>query len=331
MNRINSPLKYFIEIPVLKSLKQGKMINTREVVEASIQSIWKTIRFIKRRVSTNPEKYFKPRYFETPSGPKYLRRIDDAAEVYFESVLSDYKKGTYEKELIFWGEESFYNPNLDLTGIDKVIVLMDIIDGTDLLMRMLSNWCSALIFLKPKSKKILASLIGFPSMRIYGWCADIEPNPFWVKPTKPLDFKPLKGANKNVKQLEEASICFYGQKVDNFLSFLEDKKFMEFMNKLKSTERNLRIYNIAGNPMMIRVAEGDIDVVVELTGQKPHDVVPGAYIAWKAGAVFKDLHNNNIDLEKILLKPAHPKSEIKYILASTEELYQDIRRHLTNS
>lgn len=296
-----------------------------------MEAMWNIIRFIKRRASSYPEKHFKKRQFTTPLGPKDLIRLDDVAEVNFESLVMDYKKGIFKEKLIFWGEESFDDPELNLKDVintQKIGVLMDLIDGTDLFVRMLSNWCSAVIFFKPESKEILASLVGLPSGKIYGWCPRFKQNPFWVKPTKPLTFNRLRGPNRNIKRLENASICFYGQKSNNLLSLFENKKFID---KLKDIKGDFRIYNLGGNPMMIRLAEGDIDAVIELRGQAPHDVAPGAYIAQKAGAVFRDLKGKDIKLEELLLKPAHPKSKIKYILASTDELYWDIQHHLINS
>jgi fructose-1,6-bisphosphatase/inositol monophosphatase family enzyme len=59
----------------------------------------------------------------------------------------------------------------------------------------------------------------------------------------------------------------------------------------------MRIYNLGGNPMMLKVAERTIDAVFEVVGQHPHDVVPGAYIARQAGAIVKDLQGNDLALK----------------------------------
>ena len=74
------------------------------------------------------------------------------------------------------------------------------------------------------------------------------------------------------------------------------------------------------------------DAVLDLEGQKPHDVVPGAFIAMKAGAVMKDSKTRaklTIEqLEQALLKPASPDHELRYVLSATEELCQNILIHL---
>lgn len=85
---------------------------------------------------------------------------------------------------------------------------------------------------------------------------------------------------------------------------------------------DFRFYNLAGNPMMARLAEGTVDVVLELDGQLPHDVVPGAYIAMKAGAVFGNIDGDKTfseqELADFLLKPAD--QSIRYILAANKDL-----------
>jgi hypothetical protein len=47
--------------------------------------------------------------------------------------------------------------SLDLSYETNVIALLDIIDGTDLLERSLSNWCSAMVFYYPPRKMILSA------------------------------------------------------------------------------------------------------------------------------------------------------------------------------
>ena len=75
--------------------------------------------------------------------------------------------------------------------------------------------------------------------------------------------------------------------------------------------------------MICKVADGSVDAVFELVGQKPHDVVPGAFIARCAGAVVKDLNNNPLPLEEALLTPN--TGRLKYIISATEDLYQELR------
>jgi len=143
------------------------------------------------------------------------------------------------------------------------------------------------------------------------------------------------------KNLKEASICFYGQKITNFRSLVQSKllDYISSVNekqvKKTNEEIGFRIYNLAGNPVMVKLVDHrikdarGIDAVIEIKGQKPHDMAPGAYIALKGGAVLKRLDGSKItleDLENALLKPASQK--LSYVLASTEELADEIINHL---
>src|SRR5258708_4355929 len=86
----------------------------------------------------------------------------------------------------------------------------------------------------------------------------------------------------------------------------------------------VRIYNLAGNPMMMKLLEGHVDAVVEISGQKCHDVVPGFIIALRAGAVLKDMANRTITEEEIASRMRDPKSKFKYVLACSEQLARDL-------
>ena len=72
--------------------------------------------------------------------------------------------------------------------------------------------------------------------------------------------------------------------------------------------------NLGGNPMMVKVADGNLHAVFELLGQKPHDVVPGAFIARAAGAVVRDLKGEDLNLANTLMTPN--MGQMKYIIAA---------------
>ena len=78
---------------------------------------------------------------------------------------------------------------------------------------------------------------------------------------------------------------------------------------------------------MLKVANGTIDAVFDITGPKPHDMVAGAYIAMKAGAYLGDASNRSAitdrNLAEYLLQPDNPGP--KYILAATESLYAELQ------
>ncbi len=161
---------------------------------------------------------------------------------------------------------------------------------------------------------------------------------------------------KNVS-LKDAAICFYGQKVNSLLVYCKNEPFLKMLEKYdqmkiadaaikkeierleeegnlanarelvkKRTPVYLRIYNLAGNPMMVRLAEGRVHAVLGIHGQKVYDVIPGSYIARKAGAFWGDLKGNEITDEYLkqnyFSKKNHEK--MKYILATSRELYLEL-------
>jgi fructose-1,6-bisphosphatase/inositol monophosphatase family enzyme len=68
-----------------------------------------------------------------------------------------------------------------------------------------------------------------------------------------------------------------------------------------------------------------IDAVFDVAGQKPHDVVPGAYIALKAGACMRKIDGTTLslaDLENALLRPADQR--LKYVLTGTAALCDEM-------
>ena len=84
--------------------------------------------------------------------------------------------------------------------------------------------------------------------------------------------------------------------------------------------------------MMLKVANGTLHAVFDLTGPKPHDMVAGAYISLKAGAFIGDVNGDAIeeaDLAHSLLQP--DKHGPAYILASTRGLYDQLRTCLITS
>jgi fructose-1,6-bisphosphatase/inositol monophosphatase family enzyme len=75
--------------------------------------------------------------------------------------------------------------------------------------------------------------------------------------------------------------------------------------------------------MMMNLAIGTVDVVFDVTGVKPHDLVPGAHIALKAGAFLGDASGRALseaDLANMLLRPDDDGPP--YVLASSEVLYR---------
>lgn len=222
------------------------------------------------------------------------------------------------------GEESLRSSSIDLSGDNRLIVLLDMIDGTDLLARGLSNWCSAMVFFK--NGTILAAFIGILNEGIYYATSDREGA--YVKRENAIERR-VCGPNRSAK-MAEASICFYGQKPTNFLAVAEHDALRETLRRMARKESGPRIYNLAGNPMMMRLIDGQrrIDAIFDIEGQMPHDVVPGAWIAQKAGAVLCDISGKRISLGASLLRPAHEDSELRYVLAASKTLAKNLQKVL---
>jgi fructose-1,6-bisphosphatase/inositol monophosphatase family enzyme len=256
---------------------------------------------------------------------KKALRVDVNAEDSFVRRLRKFRSGNFASIEVH-GEERLRDPALDLDGADGIFALVDAVDGTDLVERDLSNWCSAAIFFSPKNpagERILGSFVAVPSGKVY-YSTAADDAAFVVDADGP---RRLAGPS-STRTLSEASVCFYGQKPDHLLSA------MTLARAAEKRGDGFRIYNLAGIPMMVKLADHGadrdyrgIDAVIELLGQKPHDAVPGLYIAIKAGAhalTLDGVHLTPTDLERLLFRPAATESEQRYVLAATQELATEI-------
>jgi fructose-1,6-bisphosphatase/inositol monophosphatase family enzyme len=147
-----------------------------------------------------------------------------------------------------------------------------------------------------------------------------------------------------VTDIEKASICFYGQKISNFMDTARFPVWRRVLERERPTKQRsarkdqrktkklrFRVYNLAGMPMIIKIIDklaevgAGMDAVVDFIGQKAHDIVPGAFLAQKAGARVTDLEEKPLSirqLEELLLKPN--TETLRYMIASSKELGQKI-------
>jgi fructose-1,6-bisphosphatase/inositol monophosphatase family enzyme len=267
--------------------------------------------------------------------------------------------------------------NFNLFDEERVCVLVDMVDGTDLLERGLHNWCSSAVFFHPKSKpgkRILAAFIGVPGGS-FGSDPRGEPLDnsdfyraaftsvyFGVRGSRPEVFEAdastrgISGPSE-VTKVEDASVCFYGQKASRLRYtsgqdlFGGQKVETEFdgaadavngepsdTKKGAKKKERMRVYNLAGMPMIAKLIDkrvkeaSGIDAVFELEGQSPHDVVPGAFLAMEAKCAVIDLDTGKPmtreKLELSLLEPFADHSKLRYIIASTYELAEEIRKRV---
>lgn len=307
--------------------------------------ILKVHRGIRRNIRELPVESFKPYWFETATGKKQLAVVDLMAErAFIEAVTSKFHSDTVR----VIGEESLYKEESDLKEETRTCLLIDMIDGTDLLQRGFSNWCSAIVVFEPKRKEITGAFIAVSGRSPYLYFATKD-KPGAFKKRLSEDAKneypeQLKGPAKE-RELRDASVCLYAQKSENFLKLLSLNQNVKFVSWLKENleenkrrkeqveeELRFRFYNFAGNPMMVRLAEGNVDVVLDLRGQAPHDVVPGAFIAIKAEAVLGKTNGEPFSLEELGVKLCEPSKErLAYILAANDKMLKNMAELLSDS
>ena len=258
--------------------------------------------------------------------------IDFIADEFANDLIRD----RFGKKVTIRGEESSLE---GFNGEHSCAVLLDMVDGTDLLQRGFGNWCAAMVFFDVRTEVIQCALIGTPDGTIY-YMKSSDPHAYVKTPApdsddyteQPIAIDSVK--ESEVVRIENAGIAFYGQKAGSLLTLCRQKRFM---NKVRTLERlakkykgtpnvpQFRIYNLAGNPMMMNLLEGRIDAIVECRGQLCHDVVPGFAIALRAGAHIIDLKEKKaLTLEAIGSRLLHPDSKFQYVMASTKALAEEL-------
>lgn len=267
---------------------------------------------------------------------KSMITADKDAEVAFERFIDTSNNGHF-KDIDFYGEETLGNQAIDLTGRDGTCVMVDALDGSDLYERDLGNWCTAATFFTPNARpgrRLRAAVAGLPDGSIYYGTDTSRSVEVIRKPKSPPE--KVRGMS-STRSAETACICFYGQKVGNFLAGAETPLWPALFARdvaqriEKRKVLRLRIYNLAGIPMILKMVDkvakngAGIDAVVDFKGQKAHDVVPGAFLALKAGAQVVEPDGTPITirrLEEVLLRPN--TESLAYIIAVSKELKDNI-------
>lgn len=315
-----------------------RQYKSEDLIRAGVKVTQDVLRQIVDDIAIDPNNAFTR--VEIGEPPKKALRVDIGAEDTFARALHRYQQHNFSGINVY-GEERLRDANLDLTSEQNTCVLVDALDGTDLLERGIGNWCSASVFFcpaNPPGEQIRAAVVGLPTGEVYYASADLQDA--WVREGD--NIRVVKGCS-GVKSLRRASICYYGQKLTNYMSLYTSgaaRKLSKHLNS-KAGHSDFRIYNLAGIPMMLRLIDKrcsgahGIDAVLDIEGQKPHDVVAGAYIALQGGAVLKDAGTGtNLtlgQLEQKLLKPASQTHELKYVMAATEELCDGILNMLRSA
>jgi fructose-1,6-bisphosphatase/inositol monophosphatase family enzyme len=311
-------------------------IETSRLVEATLAVIRQVQLEIRFHIETDPEDAFAPMLLGSGKG---LLSVDHYAEKRAKFLLQK-KLELSKDEMLVLGEENLTikKDAKDLTNESRLVALLDMVDGTDLLERGLSNWCSAVVFFDPqgeRGRKILAAFVGIDEEGVYYSTHDKEQvflHSFHVTGGNQRDLA-LRCLETGPSDLSEVSLCFYGQQAGAFLSLVRHKAFLDYLEEISCSKDKpkLRIYNLAGNPMMVKMFYGNtrINMVVDTHGQFPHDMVAGAFIACKAGAVLMGLKEETVDLETSLLHPADERFKLQYVLASNRSIAAELRGYLS--
>jgi len=166
-----------------------------------------------------------------------------------------------------------------------------------------------------------------PRVRVYRNLPDLEGQ---ILANLALDPEEVTGLPSE-RTLSDGSLYFYGQKVSRLLEIARRPLLGQVGNQ---EFENLRIYNLGGIPMLVRMCDHQIkrargvDAVFELSGQRPYDVVPGLFFALKLGATVLDLAHPQptpikiADLEHALLQPRGV--QLRYLAAAHERLANEL-------
>lgn len=297
--------------------------------EFMVRQIIRVHRFIRRSVAASPAGAFESYFFETSRGLKPLTVVDLFAERMFMDIVHTHFGSD---RILVLGEESL-REDVDLTNEDRTCVLIDMIDGTDLLQRGFSNWCSAVAVFSPRERRIEGAYVALPNQHLYFATASV-PGAWKI----PLSDSALRGARARPEalpgpspdvDLAHATVCTYAQKSRNLqeLARVVDRpQVRSWLAAAGAAGAGARFYNLAGNPMMVRLPERAVDLVFDLRGQAPHDMVPGAFIAGKGGAILTALDGSRMgeeDLARRLCRPAHASSRLTYLLAANRGLAKE--------
>lgn len=262
-------------------------------------------------------------------------RIDEMAEDRCREEFLD----RYGEKVYVIGEESLPT-ELSKVHKNRICILVDMVDGTDLLEMGIPMWCSAIVIFDPTQPKILGSVVGLASGEIYSAAVD-EEHAYVSRELSPdMTRQPARiqlNGPSDTKKLADATVAFYGQKAGSLLSVMACTPFIKELGRLKGNpDATFRIHTLAGNPVMVKLVDRErdygkrvvgrgIDAVFDIRGQQLHDLVPGMFIATKAGAYACSMGGEKIAAQILAKRLMKPKETMPYILSSTPELAEELR------
>jgi len=187
----------------------------------------------------------------------------------------------------------------------QYIIILDPIDGTDLIVRGLHGAISSLFVMRHNTNEpVCAVILDIATNQVYFAANSIEGAYCNNKKITPA----------NTELLSHSLVSIYAPKPERLLSLC---RYKEFIKKV------YRIHNYGGALALAQLANGQIDAVVEMIkGFRNIDFAAGFYIAERAGAYIRDLEDKpiSIDLDK--------DKRQKFIAASTRCLYEEIKKSI---
>ncbi|MDO8805499.1 MAG: inositol monophosphatase family protein [Elusimicrobiota bacterium] len=301
----------------------SKNVMSDDIVSRIVAVIVLVIRTIKNDVKLNPASSLRTFASQKKSALEIDLFAQGLLRMHFQKIFKQ------AKLVVYIGSEECHELPKGWETHDALI-LTDPIDGTDLFAKDLSNWCCAVVVYK--KKRILGAFIGMPNETVYFSTYRINGVRKRV-PGIPEPVKVVCPRHDDVK-LSETTIAWYGQKIKNLFALVRNKKLLAKLEEIEKAEAankknknedgKFRILNIAGNPMFMKIIDNHCSVgaVIELLGQKPHDVVPGAYLAQQAGAIFTDLNGKEINLSSCLKDPEN--NRVSYILSNSNNTWKEL-------
>ncbi len=309
----------------------------------------KVLMFIKNEVKQNPN--YALEVLEV-KGKKTLK-IDLLADTFYRQLAHeswqqpsnfDGKNLSHHfGELEIYSEETLFTPELN-SSTPKTYLLYDPLDGSDLVEFGFSPWAAAatLVRVDGETSTILGAFIGSLIDTIYISTPEELENPFSIMYSVDsesvhiaefdLPHRAVAGSKKT-KELKDAVIATYGQKIDNFLAYNRYAPHLGTYLKSKKLEFgsiNNRLTTLGGLPIVTLMLDhvglkGTVHLLNELVGQSPWDAAPGLILALRSGELTTINLNtpnrrafNEVELADAILNPETTK--LRYIIASTPEL-----------
>lgn|GEM_PF-1001792 len=212
----------------------------------------------------------------------------------------------------------------------RTCVLVDGVDGSDMVEMSLPLWCSAVTLYDSHLSRIIGAAVALPSGEVY-YARDGETPMVRIQRRAP---RPLHGPSK-IRSLNDARVGYYGQKTFNFLGVTAQPRLLARLRSLSSTGKGpgLRLYNFAGNPFIVRIADrlghgrvrDGFDAVFDISGQKPHDFLPACFIALRGGAHMCTTGGKAISLKDLADCAASPEAgALPYTIAGTRPLAEEL-------